>query len=167
LQLSRSKAASGDVVAVLTWLFFWVVFIMATVAVARAKNRSAGAWGFAAVFFGLFALIAVACCSRLKTVAEMAAEHENDPRNLKVCPRCAEKVKAAALVCRFCQYEFDPSTVPAVPELPWTLVEDHGNGYGVYTYRKAKLVYSERGVKWKTSTFDSPKQAIAAVNAYD
>jgi uncharacterized paraquat-inducible protein A len=153
--------------AVLIWLFLWICFIVATVSVARAKNRSTGAWGLAAAFFGIFALIAVACCSRLQTVAEMTANQENDPRNTKVCPRCAEKVKAAALVCRFCQYEFDPSTVRAAPELPWTLVKDHGNGYGVYTYRKAKLVYSERGVKWKTSTFDNPKQAIAAVNAYD
>ena len=26
----------------------------------------------------------------------------------KVCPQCAEEVKAAARICRFCGYEFDP-----------------------------------------------------------
>lgn len=27
----------------------------------------------------------------------------------KICPMCAEKVKAAAKICRFCRYEFDTS----------------------------------------------------------
>ncbi len=30
----------------------------------------------------------------------------------KVCPRCAETVKRAALVCRFCGYEFGPLPPP-------------------------------------------------------
>jgi predicted Zn-ribbon and HTH transcriptional regulator len=29
----------------------------------------------------------------------------------KTCPRCAERVKAAALVCRFCGYEFRPEEI--------------------------------------------------------
>ena len=29
----------------------------------------------------------------------------------KVCPRCAERIKAAALVCRYCGYEFPKSDV--------------------------------------------------------
>lgn len=27
----------------------------------------------------------------------------------KICPKCAEQVKAAALVCRFCGHEFTPA----------------------------------------------------------
>lgn len=30
--------------------------------------------------------------------------------DLKSCPQCAEEVKAAAKVCRFCQHEFDDKT---------------------------------------------------------
>ena len=34
----------------------------------------------------------------------------------KVCPQCAEEVKAAARICRFCGYQFAPlDTVPATP----------------------------------------------------
>ena len=29
----------------------------------------------------------------------------------KTCPRCAERIKAAALVCHFCGYEFAPQEV--------------------------------------------------------
>jgi hypothetical protein len=32
----------------------------------------------------------------------------------KVCPRCAETVKAAALICRYCGHEFEPGE----PEAP-------------------------------------------------
>jgi hypothetical protein len=34
-------------------------------------------------------------------------EPDPDPQT-KVCPQCAEEVKAAALICRFCRYEFAP-----------------------------------------------------------
>ncbi|PTU30962.1 zinc ribbon domain-containing protein [Stenotrophobium rhamnosiphilum] len=29
----------------------------------------------------------------------------------KICPRCAEQIKAAAQVCRFCNHQFDPQDV--------------------------------------------------------
>lgn len=37
----------------------------------------------------------------------------------KVCPRCAETIKAAAKVCRFCNHEFgEPSVAPTAPMKP-------------------------------------------------
>lgn len=33
----------------------------------------------------------------------------------KSCPRCAERVKRAALVCRYCGYEFGPPVPPPPP----------------------------------------------------
>jgi len=47
--------------------------------IAGSKNRSVGGWAALGAFFGVFATIAVACCSKLPTEAEIAARREADP----------------------------------------------------------------------------------------
>ena len=37
------------------------------------------------------------------------------PKDTKICPDCAEEVKAAARICRFCRHDFDPPE----PESLW------------------------------------------------
>ena len=44
----------------------------------------------------------------------MASDGPPDTAGTKVCPRCAEDVKAAALQCRFCDYQFAPEKVAAL-----------------------------------------------------
>ncbi len=34
----------------------------------------------------------------------------------KTCPKCAETVKAAAAVCRFCGHQFEPASIVAAPQ---------------------------------------------------
>jgi hypothetical protein len=41
------------------------------------------------------------------TAAQPKVESVPAPAGTKVCPRCAEDVKAAALVCRYCSHEFE------------------------------------------------------------
>ena len=50
--------------------------------------------------------------------AESAASGDGDPTaegDTKTCPECAESVKAAARVCRYCGYRFDSETSTAPP----------------------------------------------------
>lgn len=42
-------------------------------------------------------------------VLSVTYEYQEPAEAEKTCPRCAEKVKAAALACRFCGYEFEPA----------------------------------------------------------
>ncbi len=100
--------------------FVWVFFIVATVLVASSKNRNAVVWGVAAAFVGVFALIVLACCGKLPAQAEAAtqgiAPSGATASVMKVCPRCAEEIKVAALICRFCQHEFDSNPSLNVPQ---------------------------------------------------
>jgi Uncharacterised protein family UPF0547 len=39
----------------------------------------------------------------------------DDDTGTKVCPQCAEEVKAAARICRFCHYDFAATTATGTP----------------------------------------------------
>jgi ribosomal protein L37AE/L43A len=41
-------------------------------------------------------------------------EERREQALLKTCPRCAEQIKAAALVCRYCGHEFAEPVVTGV-----------------------------------------------------
>lgn len=67
---------------------------------------------------GWLVALAIAWTARREPEDEMA-EPASEPET-KVCPACAESVKAAARICRYCRYEFEPVlnlTRPAPAEL--------------------------------------------------
>jgi ribosomal protein L40E len=93
----------------------WCGFAIVVGVFASNKGRSGFGWFLLALLLspllaGLFLLAA----SDLKK--EAAAKTELNES--KVCPRCAERVKNAALVCRFCGYDFGPTQPPEPPEPP-------------------------------------------------
>lgn len=78
-------------------LVIWLLFGAFTAVIAGSKGRNWFGWLLLGCVFGIFALVAVAAMPRIDADAR-------SPK--KTCPKCAEKVQAAALVCRHCGHEF-------------------------------------------------------------
>ncbi len=89
-----------DVIGFIIWVALSVLLGFFASLIAASKGRT-GSWGWATFLFLPAFVIMVMLDS--KTPAKDA----------KVCPRCAESVKAPALVCRYCGSEFPPSSVEA------------------------------------------------------
>ena len=84
-----------------------------------------GSWEIIVILFVLMFLlipvvivvVVLAAAGRKKRAQGHAADTSGEKPNLgsmmtgdsKVCPVCAETVKGAALVCRFCRYDFRTS----------------------------------------------------------
>jgi Uncharacterised protein family UPF0547 len=101
-------------------LFFAVAYVVIfgglTAWLASTKNRDGCSWFFLGALIGPLALIAVGLAPQSPKSSEPSRTRAAPPvagrqPGTKVCPQCAEEVKSAALVCRFCRYEFATSVL--------------------------------------------------------
>lgn len=89
---------------------------------AQSRGRSGGGWALFGLMFPLVAPLALVLMpdlveQRRLTSAAAEADHQRKLAEIrleaaqigatKTCPRCAETIKAAAMVCRFCGHTFD------------------------------------------------------------
>lgn len=93
----------------------WLVVAITAAIVASNKGRSGVGWFFLCMLLTPVAILILLALPRRGAAALAAADAALDPAETKVCPRCAETVRRAAAICRFCGYTFaapasEPST---------------------------------------------------------
>ena len=78
------------------------------------KMGSSEGWSVFTLIFNmvLFVLPGLGVAGLGKLIKKKAVSGSGD---VKKCPKCAEEVKAAAVVCRFCGYDFSPKPEVADP----------------------------------------------------
>ena len=99
---------------------FWLGFSAAVASYASNRGRSGIGWMiFSLLLSPLLGFLFVAASPNLQLEAEkreQEAQRRKELENSKTCPKCAENVKKAATVCRFCGYDFASEIVSIVPD---------------------------------------------------
>lgn len=101
-------------------LLIWLPACFVVAYVANQKGRS-GIGFFVLSFFltPLIGFLAVIALPRIEPKPVLAKDYLDPPPALTTCPRCAERIQPAALVCRFCGADqVTPSSAPVVEPAP-------------------------------------------------
>lgn len=111
----------------MSWFIVWAALALLTAGIAHGKGRSGAGWFVYGFLIWPIALVhallldgpGISAAPRaLPASTERTSGDTSPAAALKTCPRCAEEVKAAAHVCRFCGHTFAETETPAASVAP-------------------------------------------------
>lgn len=94
---------------IVLWFMAWILLPLIPAAIASRTGRSFPAW----YIYGFFLFIIALAHSLLLRPKVQTGTRQGI---VKICPDCAEHVKAAAKICRFCGSIFSAETLIRAPD---------------------------------------------------
>lgn len=85
-------------------VFTWFFFALLVGIFAGSRGRGGISWFFISIIIS--PLLAFLLVLVMAPLGEQRTRREVEAGRAKVCPQCAEEVKPAAKVCRFCGHKF-------------------------------------------------------------
>src|SRR5260370_20432260 len=100
--------------------YFWIVMAVVAGIVASNKGRCGVCWALSSLVLSPLLILVLLALRPLKAPtatiddAMLTASERGETAETKTCPQCAEIVKTAAKICRFCRHEFPAATVEPI-----------------------------------------------------
>lgn len=94
----------------LAWFLIGLIMAFVVAVIAGRKGRSPFGWFIAGAVLWPVALIAILAVSK---TAEAARQDAIESGEMRTCPHCAEMIRSAAKVCRYCGRDIVRSTATA------------------------------------------------------